>query len=112
MSTKPKMDTEVAILATFGAVVFVPAIVVLTTFLRGYAITLYWRWFIVPTFVQAPHLSLSASIGVGMAGSLLAGTRITRKQEKVGLKSLFSELFSYYVMIYLIGYIIHLVIGG
>lgn len=102
-------DLAVGALAAFGALTLIPAIVVLTTFLRGYAVMLYWRWFIVPTFAAAPHLSLSASIGVGMMGSLLAGARLN--SDGKSMKTLLGGLAFYYGAVYLVGYIIHVIIS-
>ena len=88
-------------------------VLVAASVLNGWALSVMWGWFIVPT-LGAPALSVPAAIGLGIIASFLTtrglnnSARANKGQELVVL---ISELF--YAIFYplcslAIGYIVHL----
>lgn len=62
------MNTAVAILVLIGGIV---SVVVVTTLLNGYALSVLWGWFVVPAF-GVPALSVPAAIGLAMVVGMMA----------------------------------------
>lgn len=58
------------VMAAFGSVVGLFALLALTSMWKGYVLTVLWGWFVVPTF-GLPVLSLVPAIGLAMVVSFL-----------------------------------------
>lgn len=56
--------------AVLGGIVGVGLLMVLSSIFNGYALSVLWGWFVVPTF-GAPALGVVPAIGVAMAVSYL-----------------------------------------
>lgn len=52
-------------LAVFGGVVGVIVLIVASSILNGYVLSVLWGWFVVPTF-GAPSLSIAPAIGIAL----------------------------------------------
>lgn len=97
-------------MATFGAAVLaVVGVFVLLAALacmNGYALSVLWAWFIVPTF-GLPSLSVPTAIGILLVSALLAKkTNPSRKK-----KDAFGDFFTLFLvapMALLIGWIVKL----
>ncbi len=68
-------------LAVIGGFVGVVALVVLSTLFRGYALSVLWGWFMVPT-LGLPHLSVVQAIGIAMVVSFLTHKDTSDLQKK------------------------------
>ncbi len=70
------------VLAEFGGVIGVVLLRFFVSILNGYALSVLWKWFVVPTF-GAPALGLVPAIGVAMTVSYLTHqTHDCKKEEK------------------------------
>lgn len=56
--------------------------VVSATMLNGYALSVLWGWFVVPTFETVPPLSLPAAIGIAMVVGFLTNHTAPKKREE------------------------------
>jgi hypothetical protein len=73
-------------LAILGGFVGIVALVVLSTLLRGYALSVLWGWFMVPT-LGLPHLSVAQAIGIAIVVSFLTyqdHSDLQKKEESNG----------------------------
>ena len=69
-------------LAVLGAMVGFPILIAISAMFNGYALSVLWGWFVVPTF-GAPALGIVPAIGVAMVVSYLTyQTHNCKKEEK------------------------------
>ena len=71
------------------------AIAPFTYILNGWALTILWRWFVVPTF-GAPRLSIPVAIGISIITGFLTyrAPSPTKDNEEVAIKNLNAALLS------------------
>ena len=55
-------------IAILGGFVGIVALMVLSTLFRGYALSVLWGWFMVPT-LGLPHLSVVQALGISLWSS-------------------------------------------
>ncbi len=67
MSTTPNTDTP---LESLGKVFVTLLVLPLSFFMRGWAISTLWNWFVAAPF-NAPHLTVLMAVGVSMVVTLL-----------------------------------------
>ncbi len=67
-------------LAVFGGIVGIGLLLVLSSIFNGYALSVLWGWFIVPTF-GAPALGIVPAIGIAMVVSYLTHQKNESKKE-------------------------------
>lgn len=102
------------VLAILGGVVGFAALLVVSSILNGYALSVLWGWFVVPVF-HLPQLSIVPAIGIAMMVGYLAhqmepdcvekerttGERIARAASFAILKPLFALLFGWIVHLFM-----------
>jgi hypothetical protein len=59
------------LILVIGSVGIISVLLAVGALLNGWALTLLWSWFVVPTFPDLPVLSLGQAIGLGMIISFL-----------------------------------------
>lgn len=64
----------------FGNIIGIGLLMTLSCIFYGYALSLLWGWFIVPTF-ELPPLSLVPAIGLALVVSYLNYTNIRQEDE-------------------------------
>lgn len=69
------------VLAVFGGIVGIGLLMVFSSIFNGYALSVLWGWFIVPTF-GAPALGIVPAIGVAMVVNYLTYQTHNCKKEK------------------------------
>jgi hypothetical protein len=87
-----------------------------STVLRGYILHIFWAWFIVTQFPQAPHLGIVPAIGMSYVMSLLNFTGLSRADYEASKEGSDSSYFAHYSAVNIIallltwfgGYIVHL----
>jgi hypothetical protein len=68
-------------LAVLGGTVLVVIAIVLSAVFNGYALSVLWGWFVVPTF-NLPQLSIAAAIGIAMVVGYLTKQEITDPKDE------------------------------
>jgi len=69
-------------LAVFGGVIGVITLIVVSSVLNGYVLSVLWGWFVVPTF-GAPQLSIAPAIGIALVVSYMTHqTHDCQKEDK------------------------------
>lgn len=68
-------------LAIFGGIVGFVLLMTVSAIFNGYALSVLWGWFVVPTF-GAPQLSIVAAIGIAMVVSYLTHQVNSCQKEK------------------------------
>ncbi len=99
------------LLAVLGGFVGIVALLVLSSLLRGYAFSVLWGWFMVPT-LGLPHLSVAQAIGIAMVVSFLTyhdTSNIPKKEESAGATIARGVSFAvaYPLLALLIGWVVH-----
>ena len=71
----------IVLLALLGGFVGLGMLLFFNDLLSGYALSVLWEWFIVPTF-GAPHLGVVPAIGIAMVVSYMTYQNDDCKKEK------------------------------
>jgi hypothetical protein len=79
---------------TIGYITTFIVIAALSTMWNGYALSILWGWFIVPTF-EAPVLSVGYAIGIAMVVSYLTNHNDPFKNQDEEWKERFSKAIAY-----------------
>lgn len=98
-------------LAVIGEFVGIVALLVLSSLLRGYTLSVLWGWFMVPT-LGLPHLSVVQAIGIAMVVSFLTyhdTSDIPKKERSTGeaIASGVSLAVLYPLIALLFGWVVH-----
>ncbi|TSC73972.1 MAG: hypothetical protein G01um101444_416 [Parcubacteria group bacterium Gr01-1014_44] len=99
-------------LAILGGIVGVAVLMVASSIFNGYALSVLWGWFVVPTF-GAPALGIVPAIGIATVVAYLTHQIDTNKKEE---KRSFGETIAYSTAItflkpsfaLLFGWVVHL----
>jgi len=92
-----------------GSVGLISVLLAVGALLNGWALTLLWSWFVVPTFPDLPVLSLGQAIGLGMIISFLTYQYIDAepsKEDNSAFKAVAATILRPIIYV-LFGYIIH-----
>jgi len=69
-------------MAVFGGFVYAVLLMVFGSIYGGYALTILWKWFVVPIF-HTPELSIPSAIGIALVVNYLTKhTSDCKKEEK------------------------------
>lgn len=80
-------------LAVFGGIIGVGLLLVLSSIFNGYALSVLWGWFVVPTF-GAPALGVVPAIGIAMVVGYLTHqtTPDSKKEDDDGIGALIGKM--------------------
>ena len=96
----------------FGALAFVVGLIIFSSLilLRGYVLSILWRWFMVPT-LGLPQLSVVQAIGIAMVVSFLTyhdDLDLQRSERSLGQKTvIFLCRIIYLLFALLFGWVVH-----
>jgi hypothetical protein len=76
--------------AVFGSIVGVGLLIVLSAIFNGYALSVLWGWFVVPTF-GGPALGIVPAIGIAMVVGYLTHQSHDCKKEDDELRMRFTK---------------------
>jgi len=104
-------DSGSLALAAFGGCVLSALLVAYSVLTSGWVLTVYWDWFIQPTF-HLPAISLPVAVGIGAVARLLTYTdtsNLQTKESDIGDKwgRVVGNLLSPWVVLFF-GWIVHL----
>ncbi len=101
------------VLAVFGGSIVVVILMVVSSIFNGYALSVLWGWFMVPTF-GLPELSIAPAIGIAIVISYLThqvnakkddgesfGKKMVRGIVLTTLEPSFALLFGYIVHLFM-----------
>ena len=82
-------------MAVIGVIVVIAFVMVFAAVFNGYALSVLWEWFVVPTF-GAPQLSIVSAIGIAMTIQYLVNPKMytsagEEKDEGKGLEQKIAE---------------------
>lgn len=81
-SVQPDTKGIEAALGCFGALMLLLLIVALSAIVNGLALVQLWAWFVTPTFIGMPALTLPAAIGITLVVSHFKGYHKQTNDEK------------------------------
>lgn len=96
-------DTLTDGLGCVGLLALTLAFMVVLALVNGYVVATLWEWFVEPTFVSAPHLSIPAAIGIALIVRYLTAEH-PEPEFKGG--SRFAFALSYPVLALAVGWIV------
>lgn len=85
------------------------ALVVISSILRGYVLSVLWGWFVVPTF-GLPALSIPIAIGISMILAFTTHQISVKKEEDKSVGTQFSNIILHPLLVLGIGWIVTLFI--
>lgn len=99
-------------LVFLGAIFGVTGLLVLTTILRGYVLSIMWGWFMVPT-LGLPKLSIVQAIGIAAVISFLtyqdnSGTVKKQRSASEAFTEALVIAACYPLVVLLFGWVVHL----
>lgn len=77
-----------ALILIFGSISLLGAIIAASVLLNGWALSLLWAWFVVPTFPVLPVLTLGQAIGLASVVSFLTYQYVDAEPKKSEAKFL------------------------
>ena len=84
-------------------------LVVISSILRGYVLSVLWGWFVVPTF-GLPALSIPIAIGISLILAFTTHQISVKKEEDKSFGTQFSNIILYPLLTLAIGWIVTLFI--
>ena len=104
------MDEALAtVLMTLGVCAGIFGLLILSSLINGWALSLLWGWFIVPVF-SAPALTLGQAIGIAMVVSFLTYQNF-KSDSSLTIADLFLSTFVRPVLVVIFGFAIKLIFG-
>ena len=73
-------DEEKSCLSVIFALIAIPVILVLSSVLNGFVLTILWKWFMIPVF-SLPAINVPQAIGISMLISFLTHQQNGNKKE-------------------------------
>lgn len=84
-------------------------LVVISSILRGYVLSVLWGWFVVPTF-GLPALSIPIAIGISLILAFTTHQISVKKEEDKSFGTQFSNIILHPLLVLAIGWIVTLFI--
>ena len=98
-------------LAVLGGVVGVTSLMVFSSIFNGYALSVLWGWFVVPTF-GAPALDVVPAIGIALVVGYMTHQMREKKKDEQSFKQMIAHGTAYAVLkpsfALFTGWIVHL----
>jgi hypothetical protein len=89
-------DEEKSCLIVALAAIALPVIVVFSSVVNGFVLTILWKWFVIPVF-SLPALNIPQAIGISMVIAFLTHQRVKNKDDNKEVFELWLSLFFYSV---------------
>lgn len=96
-------------LTCLGATVLAISIIVYSILTKGWILSVFWKWFIIPVFPNAPVLTLFQALGLSLVLSFITHKREKQEDIQPGTKEFYTESIKILItpwFMYIIGYIV------